>query len=93
LIGPDDFLTLAHKTGLLPRIDDYVFDFVLDAQTKWANAGLAASFVALNISLDRLQEPSLLQHIFDRMQPHHAISFELLEIAFLAPATTRKATC
>jgi EAL domain-containing protein (putative c-di-GMP-specific phosphodiesterase class I) len=83
LIGPDDFLTLAHKTGLPPRIDDYVFDFVLDAQTKWANAGLEASFVALNISLDRLQEPSLLQHVFDRMQPHHAISFELLEIAFL----------
>ena len=76
-------MTLAHKTGLLPRIDDHVFDFVLDAQTKWANAGFEASFVALNISLDRLQEPSLLQHIFDRMQPHHAISFELLEIAFL----------
>jgi EAL domain-containing protein (putative c-di-GMP-specific phosphodiesterase class I) len=83
LIGPNDFLTLAHKTGLLPRLDDYVFDFVLDAQTKWANAGLEVPIVALNISLDRLQEPGLVQHISDRMQPHHATSFELLETAFL----------
>ena len=83
LIGPDEFLALAHKTGLLPRIDDYVFDFVLDAQTKWAKAGLEVPIVALNISFDRLQEPSLFQHISDRVQPQHAISFELLETAFL----------
>ncbi|AGI67962.1 putative signaling protein with diguanylate cyclase activity [Octadecabacter antarcticus 307] len=83
LIGPDDFLPLARKTGLLPRIDDFVFGFVLEAQTKWAAAGLDVPIIALNISLERLQEPGLMQQISDRLQPHHAISFELLETTFL----------
>lgn len=83
VMGPDDFLPLAKNTGLLPRIDEFVFDFVLKAQTRWADAGLEVPIVALNISLERLLEPSLLQQVRDGMQPHHALSFELLETAFL----------
>ncbi len=83
VMRPDEFLPLAKETGLLPRIDEFVFDFVLAAQTRWAEAGLEVPIIALNISQERLLEPSLLPQVDAGMKPHHKISFELLETAFL----------
>lgn len=83
LLLPQDFMPLAQETGLVPRIDEYVLNLVLDAQTRWHDAGRPVPTIALNISLDRLREPDLIEQVESAILPHHEITFELLETAFL----------
>jgi diguanylate cyclase (GGDEF)-like protein/PAS domain S-box-containing protein len=83
LLLPEAFMPIARKTGLVPRVDEYVLDHVLQAQTGWAEAGLEVPLVALNICLERLIEPSFLRQIRESIKSHHAVAFELLETSLL----------
>lgn len=83
VMPPGEFLDMVNASGLLARMDDCVLDSVLAAQTRWAQAGLDVPIVALNVSMARLLEPELLEKLEKQLRPHHAISFELLETAFL----------
>ncbi len=86
LLLPHDFIPAAQATGLAPRLDEYVLDRVLADQTRWALQGLDVPIVALNISLDRFLQPELMAQLKQKLQPHHKISFELLETSFLDDA-------
>lgn len=83
LVMPDEFIPAAQATGLCGRLDACVLDFVLEEQNRWAAAGREVLTIALNVSMTRLLEPDLIEQITAKLQPHHSISFELLETAFL----------
>ena len=83
LLLPQDFVPEAQATGLGRRLDEYVLDCVLDEQSSWARAGLEVFRVTLNVSLERFLEPGWVGNIEAKLKPHHAISFELLETAYL----------
>lgn len=88
LVPPAQFMPMAHKAGLVPLLDDYVFDHVLQQQTIWAQRGLQFPKISLNISRERLAETGLAHRVTNALQPHHIISFELLETSFLDDADT-----
>lgn len=83
LLGPDQFMPMAQKAGLVPLIDEYVFHHVLRQQTIWADQGVNVPTISLNISRERLEDPGLVGRVTRALQPHHSISFELLETSFL----------
>lgn len=87
VVLPDQFIPAAQATGLCGRLDACVLDFVLEKQTAWSKAGLEVPTVALNVSIDRLMEQDLIEQITAKLKPHHSISFELLETAFLDQRT------
>ena len=81
--APEDFIPLAEKNGLLGEIEEFIFKRVLNDQTEWAKAGLYYPDIAVNITLQRLMENSLVKRIAKQIEPHHLISLEILETAFL----------
>lgn len=83
VVSPKDFLPLATETGLLAKLEAAILRHVLKDQTQWAAKGLKYPRVAINLSAQRLANPSLIAQITSEMEEHHAISFELLETAFL----------
>lgn len=88
LLSPDKFMPTAQKQGLVPVIDEYVFNCVLAQQTIWRERGLFVPTISLNISRERLYEDGLAARVIAALHPHHAISFELLETSFLDDADT-----
>lgn len=80
---PDAFLPEAERAGLLPEIDACVLAEVARQQTEWKDAGVAYPVISLNTSLARLRQPDLIDSIRAVLAPHHKISLELLETAFL----------
>ncbi|MEP5728191.1 MAG: EAL domain-containing protein [Sulfitobacter sp.] len=83
LLGPDKFLPQAIEAGLLPEIDARVFRHILDQQTEWAAMGISYPRISVNISHERLNDAELVPKTRAVIEPHHSISFELLETAFL----------
>ncbi len=87
LVMPDAFIPAAQAAGLSARMDECVLDYVLEQQTAWAQAGLEVPTVALNVSMERLMQPGLVEQVSRQLEPHHSISFELLETSFLDQRT------
>jgi diguanylate cyclase (GGDEF)-like protein len=58
LIYPDEFITLAERTGVLPEISAWVLAAALDAVQTWQLAGLDLS-IAVNVSPQDLHDPNL----------------------------------
>ncbi|MEO0930693.1 MAG: EAL domain-containing protein [Pseudomonadota bacterium] len=88
LLKPDAFMPLAAELGLADRIDEYVFEHVIALQSQWFAAGVAYPVIAMNVSLDRFNNPAMLEHVRRLIAPHHKIAFELLETAFLDDLTS-----
>ncbi|MEL6681153.1 MAG: EAL domain-containing protein [Pseudomonadota bacterium] len=83
LMAPDAFMLAAVRLGLANRIDGYVFEQVIALQSSWFAKGVSFPIIAMNVSLDRFSNPTMLDHVRNLIRPHHRISFELLETAFL----------
>ncbi|PWJ22032.1 putative bifunctional diguanylate cyclase/phosphodiesterase [Jannaschia seohaensis] len=83
LLGPDKFLPQAAAAGLLHRIDRHVLTLVLEQQTRWHAEGVPYPPVAINTSAARLRDRDFVDSVLIQLEPHHDISFELLETAFL----------
>ena len=83
LWAPDEFLPLAEETGLLIEIEELMFNRVLADQSRWAKAGLCYPSISVNISQNRLAEKNLIERITKQLEPHHLLSLEVLETAFL----------
>lgn len=81
-IAPSRFIPAAQALGIVARIDEYILETVLAQQTHWHRQGVKYPNVSLNISAQRLTEAGFLDHLKDHVQPHHRVSFELLETAF-----------
>lgn len=83
LLGPDQFLPQAALSDVINDIDRHMLELVLAQQTAWHKAGLAYPAISLNIAKDRIMRPGLGDKILSNIGAHHALSFELLETAFI----------
>ena len=83
ILLPEQFLPLAQEAGLMDRIDEQVFSRVIALQTQWHKQGIVYPTISLNISQQRLRDSEMMNQVRDLIKPHHAISFELLETAFM----------
>lgn len=86
ILTPDKFMPLAEETGLMPQIDAATMQKVLALQDKWAAEGLQVPKVSLNLSQQRLSQSTLAHEVRSLLRPHHHVTFELLETAFLDEA-------
>lgn len=82
LVSPGDFLTQAAKAGCLADIDRSIFLQVISLQTEWHERALSFPPISINVSKDRLFDPTFCSDLSRYVRPHHALSFELLETAF-----------
>ena len=58
VVGAGDFIPLATQTGLIRALDRHVFSLAFDQARAWRDAGVQVR-IAINVSRDSLQEPSL----------------------------------
>ena len=81
LVGPDRFVPLAERTGLIRRLTDYVIDHAIRDRDEWLEAGIDLC-VSVNLSasvLDR-ELPRLVRTRLDaRGAPASALMLELTE--------------
>lgn len=82
LLTPDAFMWQAEHADLTERIDAQVFAHVTALQSRWFTEGLLYPPVSINISRARFDALDMIDHVRSLLQPHHAITFELLETAF-----------
>ena len=50
LVSPAEFIPIAERTGLIAQIDAWVMDQACRQMCRWQRAGVALSFVAVNVS-------------------------------------------
>ncbi|MCJ8205710.1 phosphodiesterase DibA [Pseudomonas sp. RGM2987] len=50
LVSPAEFIPIAERTGLIAQIDAWVMDQACRQMCQWQEAGVALSFVAVNVS-------------------------------------------
>ena len=50
LVSPAEFIPIAERTGLIAQIDAWVMDQACRQMCRWQQAGVALSFVAVNVS-------------------------------------------
>jgi diguanylate cyclase (GGDEF)-like protein/PAS domain S-box-containing protein len=87
LIGPEQFVPLAERTGLIKPISDWVLDHALQQASEWHAQG-APVHLAVNLSAKSLQEPSLPSKILAllekwRVEPRF-LKLEITESSILA---------
>ncbi|WP_195818409.1 EAL domain-containing protein [Roseobacter sp. MH60115] len=83
LIMPEEFLQTAEDMGLLAQFDELVLRRALYDMKQWQGAGLAVPPISVNVSANRLNDPSLGDRLRELELPRGMLSFELLESAFL----------
>jgi len=83
LLAPEDFLVQVADSNVVNQIDQHMLSMVLAQQTAWEKAGISYPVTSLNIAKDRILKPGLCEDVFAQLAPHHALSFELLETAFI----------
>jgi len=79
LLTPDQFLPLAEEMGVLGDIDRIVFDSAYHQFGQWENMGLAVPKLSVNVSLNRLVDPSLMNQLKTYNFDNGRFVFELLE--------------
>jgi diguanylate cyclase (GGDEF)-like protein len=63
VIGPDQFIPAAEKSGLIVPIGAYVLRRACEQGKKWQEQGLPAVRIAVNLSMRQLRHCSLLEQI------------------------------
>jgi diguanylate cyclase len=66
LVGPDEFIPLAERTGLVRQITEYVLDEALRQLAEWRESGIDIS-VAVNLSARDLQDEDLPNRVARRL--------------------------
>jgi EAL domain-containing protein (putative c-di-GMP-specific phosphodiesterase class I) len=86
VVGAGDFVPLATQTGLIRALDQRVFELAFDQAREWRDAGVNVR-MAINVSRDSLQEPSLGDQIEQAMERRglagSAIELEVTEDGLL----------
>jgi len=83
-IGPDDFIPLAEKSGLIQALTEWVVDRAVEDWAGWRSRGLTTN-IAVNVSainLNRLEFPDIIASICRRRgMPCENLTVELTESA------------
>jgi len=83
ILSPDKFLPLAEEMGVLGEIDKQVFESAYSQFLHWETIGLFVPKLSVNVSLNRLVDPSLIQLLKKYDFEQGRIVFELLESILL----------
>lgn len=83
LLTPDKFLPIAEEMGVMGDLDRQVFDAAYQCFTDWEEMGLEVPRLSVNMSLNRLMDPLLQEHLEQYDLSHGRVSFELLESILL----------
>jgi len=83
ILSPDKFLPLAEEMGVLGEIDKHVFESAYNQFLHWESIGLVVPKLSVNVSLDRLIDPNLIQLLKKYEFEDGRIVFELLESILL----------
>jgi diguanylate cyclase (GGDEF)-like protein len=87
LLGPGAFLPVVETTDLVRPVTRYVLDIALADIARWRDAGHDLQ-VSVNVAAHGLLDPSLVDHIADRLLAHglpaSALCIELTESALLS---------
>jgi len=68
LVLPAEFIPLAEKTGLIPRLGEWVLRTACAQYKAWQEAGLRCTSVAVNVSPRQLQQPDLIDTVAQVLQ-------------------------
>lgn len=79
LLGPQAFLTVAESLNVVANIDKTILEQSLQQARRWADNGLDALHVSVNISAQRLFDDSMIERLRDTPLPAGGLAFELLE--------------
>ena len=86
VIGPDEFIELAERIGLVPEVDRAMVAMVFDQLARWQRAGRRLH-MAINVSTLSLASSGFADHIVDQLRAHKLdagqILFEITETALM----------
>jgi predicted signal transduction protein with EAL and GGDEF domain len=77
-VGPDEFIALAERTGLIGQLTDVVLDKAIAACAGWQRFAPGVS-VAVNLSARSLRDEAFADHV-DRVLRHHRLPATLLTL-------------
>lgn len=94
VIGPDDFIGLAEKNGLILPLGKLIFDMVCDDLVELRKQNLHLPYVSVNLSLRQLSDPNFVQDVQDTLARHsltsNDIEFEITESTAMAGQTAKE---
>jgi len=71
LITPEKFLNVAHKTGLIVDIGEYVFDLAITQRKEWDKKGFKKLKISINLSLKDMQVDELIEKLEKLFRRHN----------------------
>ena len=87
LLGPDEFIPVAERTGLIHPLTRWVLDAALDQAALWRHAGLRLT-VAVNVSTRNLLDPAFPDQVAGQLTtwkvPAEVLLLEVTESAVMA---------
>jgi diguanylate cyclase len=87
LLGPDAFIPLAEKTGLIIALGEWVLDRACAQAAAWRRLGLPLESVSINVSALQVRRGDLLGSVANALERNglcgHHIELELTESIFL----------
>ncbi len=90
VLGPDDFIPLAEKAGLMQALTEHVLDLALDACAGWLRDGLSLG-VAVNLSARSLADDTLAGVVADLLMRHEVpaplLTLEITESTVMSDPT------
>jgi EAL domain-containing protein (putative c-di-GMP-specific phosphodiesterase class I) len=94
-IGPDAFIPLAERTGIITRLTEKVMESALGQCARWRREGLEVA-VAVNVSTRSLLDhnlPTMIRTMLDRYElPARALQVEITESRIVADLPRARAT-
>jgi diguanylate cyclase (GGDEF)-like protein len=94
-IGPDAFIPLAERTGIITRLTEKVMESALGQCAQWRSEGLDVS-VAVNVSTRSLLDhelPEMIRDMLERYElPPRALQIEITETRIVADLPRARAT-
>ncbi len=70
LLMPGAFVALAEETGLITQVGRWVLQEACRQMAAWRSAGLPLTSVAVNLSVQQLREPALVDEVFAALHTH-----------------------
>jgi diguanylate cyclase (GGDEF)-like protein len=79
LISPLDFIPLAEETGLIEPIGTWVLETACAQMRRWADRGMVAGPVAVNVSARQLDDPQFAAKL-EAILKHHGLDASQLQL-------------
>jgi len=77
LLMPGTFIEVAEDAGLIGAIGHWVLHEACRQMAEWRRAGLPLHSVAVNLSVQQLRAPALVDEVFDALRSHGLASTDL----------------